>query len=157
MKTKYVIVVVVFVLLLTAGWVAYDQYVQLKAIQNLKVELLDVKIYEVTLSSLRINFIVQVHNPNPREVTVGKFGASFFANGVHLADFNSTAPFKMVPLDSVQQQISVRLRYLDVGLVLLGAIRDKQVEWAAKGSYELQLPLGIVYPYRFEVRKTFSP
>ena len=145
------IVLVLLVLIISVGlFVAYQQYQQYRAIKQLDVSLLRVTFEEVKLTSVRLRVELSISNPNTIDVSVGKFNATVFANSIPIA-LLSSEKLVLPAQESLEKQVSVELDYLDVGVVLLRALKDKQVTWSVKGEYVLELPFGMTYPYHFEL------
>jgi len=140
-----------FVLLIVLLGIA--AYIAVTAIKSVQVNLVEVSLDQVSWTGMRIGFTVRVYNPNPFSITVGRFSANAYANDIFLTAV-SLEPFKLPAMQSVDQHFSVDVRYAQVGTALLRAFQEKDARWKIEGEYVLRLPLGITYPYKFEIVKT---
>ncbi len=151
MSKKRTLVAILIAVLVVLGLIGFYVYQRIAAVQNLQVSLVDVKADQITWKGLRLGFTLQISNPNPVDVTVGRFNASLYANNIHLTYVELLEPIPLRPQESVQQTFYLTASYLDLGAVILESIKNKQTNWIVRGEYILQLPFGITYPYKFEI------
>lgn len=152
----FYILIILIIILLTGGYFVYYQYQQIKAVKELKISLAGVNLDQFTFTSVRLNFLVQVSNPNDIDVDVGSFYATISANNIPLAEIALPDALTIPAQKGVQQQFSLRLNYLDIGTVLVNAFQQKEVHWTVQGAYNLQLPFGITIPYTFTIEKELT-
>lgn len=147
---KPVLVIILVILLLVAGF-TYYQYKKITSVRNLEVDLVKAELEEISLTGLTVGFTIDVFNPNSIGVNVGNLRARIFANNVSLAVVELPS-FDLKAKGSLQHHFSVRLNYLDLGSALVSAIKEWNLSWRIEGVYELRLPFGFVYPYRFVIQ-----
>jgi len=156
MKQKKILLVLLIALIIFASF-AYYEYQKITAVEKLDVQIAELQASNFTLSGFTLEIRLDVHNPNSIDVTVGRFSASASANGIKLASINNPEPISIPKAGTIQQTTQARINYLNVGIAVWQAIKDKNVAWRVQGTYELELPFGIKYPYAFDVQRTWSP
>lgn len=157
-KNKILIVcAIIFLILAGVAIYTYTAYQQVTAIKNLDVSLVQVSANEFTLSSFNLGITLDIYNPNEVDVEVGRFTARTSANNVQLADITLSEPIPIAKHITARKIFYLRIHYLEVGLALIQAIREKQVTWRVQGEYDVQLPLGLTYPFTFDLQKQWKP
>ncbi len=148
---------VAIAIVLILGIIAYYQYQKATAVKNLEIGLAEITASEFTLTSFKLGITFNIHNPNKMDVTIGRFTAKTFANNVQIAEITLPDKIKLASGITAQEAVSIRINYLDAGIAVFEAIKNKKATWQVKGKYEMELPLGIIYPFAFDVQKTWSP
>lgn len=148
---------IIFLILAGVALYTYVAYQKVTAIRNLDVTLTDISAGEFTWTSFTLGIALNVYNPNDIDVKVGKFTARAFANNIKVAEIRLPEPVPIAKHTSVQKIFNLKINYLDAGAVLLQAIKDKHVAWRVQGEYDVQLPLGLTYPFTFDVQRIWNP
>lgn len=144
------------ILFLALGIYAYLLYQSITDIKNLDVSLKGIRAEEFTLSKFTLVIDLDIYNPNKHDVTVGNFSAQAYSNDRLLATVDLES-FKIPAQRSHPIEYHLGINYLDVGIALIQAIKDKQVTWRVNGEYVLYLPLGFTYPYKFNTERSWNP
>ena len=155
---KIIIIVSAILCLILAGAALYTYvaYQKVIAIKNLDVTLLEISAGEFTWTSFTLGIALNVYNPNDIDVKVGNFTARAFANNIQMAEVRLPEPVPIAKHTAVQKVFNLKINYLDAGVALLQAIKEKQVTWRVQGEYAVQLPLGLTYPFTFDVQKQWK-
>jgi LEA14-like dessication related protein len=156
-KTIPIVSAIIFLVLAGIAIYTYTAYQQVTAIKNLDVTLVQISANEFTLSSFNLGITLDIYNPNEIDVEVGNFSARTFANNIQLADITLSEPIPIAKHTTARKIFYLRIHYLEIGLALIQAIREKQVSWRVQGQYAVQLPLGLAYPFTFELQKQWKP
>ena len=152
-----IICAIIFLVLAGVAIYTYTAYQKVTAIKNLDVTLVQISANEFTFSSFNLGITLDIYNPNEIDVEVGNFTARTFANNIQLADITFSEPIPIAKHTTARKIFYLRIHYLEVGLALIQAIREKQVSWHVQGEYDVQLPLGLAYPFTFDVTRSWNP
>ena len=87
-----------------------------------------------------------VYNPNKKSVTIGNLNAEIGANKIPLT-FVNIPRTQIEGMQTVRTTIPVKISYLDVGMAVLTAIQDREVNWYINGTYTLE-PIGLTIPFK---------
>jgi LEA14-like dessication related protein len=156
-KITLIISAIICLILAGIALYTYTAYQQVTAIRNLDVTLLEISAGEFTWTSFTLGIALNIYNPNDIDIEVGNFTARASANNVQVAEIRLPEPIPIAKQTSVQKIFNLKINYLDAGAALLQAIKDKQVTWHVQGEYAVQLPLGLTYPFTFDVQRQWSP
>lgn len=156
-KKILIICAIIFLVLAGVAIYTYTAYQKVTAIKNLDVTLVQIAANEFTLSSFNLGITFDIYNPNDIDVEVGKFSARTFANNIQLADITLSETLPIAKHTTARKIFYLRIHYLDVGIALLQAIREKHVTWRVQGEYDVQLPLGLAYPFTFNITRSWNP
>jgi LEA14-like dessication related protein len=156
-KTLLIVFAIICLILAGIALYTYVAYQKVTAIKNLDVTLLEISAGEFTWTSFTLGIALNVYNPNDIDVKVGNFTARAFANNIQVASVQLPEPVPIAKHTAVQKIFNLKINYLDAGAVLLQAIKDKQVFWRVQGEYDVQLPLGLTYPFTFDVQRAWNP
>jgi LEA14-like dessication related protein len=144
------VIIIILIVLVLSGLFVYSECQKLKAVRNLEVSFVSAEVEKLSLTKMTVGFTIKIVNPNDVDVTVGVFKANIFGNDVFLTKIEFPS-VNLSSKESLQSHFSVNLNYLDIGSVILQAIKQKQLVWMIKGEYVLELPFGFKYPYSFEM------
>jgi LEA14-like dessication related protein len=139
----------IILILLILGSIGYYTYVKLTGIKDLKIELIDTRIDNVSLTGITFQITLLLSNPNQVSVTVGRFRAFVYANDVYISTLELAEPIEIKSKQQVEQEITLRINYIDVGIAIVNSIKEKAATWRISGEYELHGPFGLAYPYTF--------
>lgn len=156
-KKILIILAIIFLILAGVAIYTYTAYQQVTAVKNLEVTLLEISAGEFTWTSFTLGIALNVYNPNEIDVEVGNFTMRASANNVQVAEIQIPEPIPIAKHNSVQKVFNLKINYLDAGVALLQAIKEKQVTWRVQGEYAVQLPLGLTYPFTFDVQREWKP
>jgi LEA14-like dessication related protein len=135
--------------ILVIGFYSYSQYEQLKAVKQLKIGFEKAQVEKLSLTHADFVLTFSVQNPNEIDVNIGKFNAKFTANGLPLTELHIPEAVLFTANETQKQDVPLRLHYFDAGRIILNAYRQGNLDWNIEGSYEMQLPLGMTYEYKF--------
>ncbi len=136
----------IIILLLALGIFAYKEVAGLR---NLQVTITEFSADRAGWTHFRFGFTVHIYNSNPFSVKVGNFKARVYANDVSLTSIELAEPFKIPALYGVEKTFYVDVNYADIGTVIFKAIWEKKLTWKIEGEYNIQLPFGFTFPYKF--------
>ncbi len=156
-KTLLIVSAIICLILAGIALYTYVAYQKVTAIRNLDVTLLEISAGEFTWTSFTLGIALNVYNPNDIDVKVGNFTARAFANNIKVAEVRLPEPVPIAKHTAVQKIFNLKINYLDAGAVILQAIKDKHVTWRVQGEYDVQLPLGLTYPFTFDVQRIWNP
>jgi LEA14-like dessication related protein len=156
-KTLIIVSAIICLILAGIALYTYVAYQKVTAIRNLDVTLLEISAGEFTWTSFTLGIALNVYNPNDIDVEVGKFTMRASANNVQVAEIQMPETTPIMTHSAVQKSFNLKINYLDAGAVILQAIKDKQVTWRVQGEYDVQLPLGLTYPFTFDVQREWKP
>ncbi len=156
-KKILIICAIIFLILAGIAIYTYVAYQKVTAVRNLDVTLVQINANEFTLSSFNLGITLDIYNPNEIDVKVGRFTARTFANDIKLAEITLSEPIPIAKHTTARKMFSLKIHYLDIGVALIQAIRERQVTWRVQGEYDVQLPLGLVYPFTFDLQKSWKP
>ncbi len=143
-------------LLVAVALYTYFAYEKVTALKNLDVKLVSIRAEEFKINRFTLVIDLDIYNPNEKEVSVGDFTAQAYSNDVLLATVDLPA-FKIPSQRSHPTEYHLGINYIDVGFALLQALKEKKVTWQVNGTYFIQLPLGVAYPYTFDIKREWNP
>src|SRR5574341_690897 len=142
------VMMILCALLIVAALYTNFAYEKVEALKKLDVKLVSIRAEDFTINRFTLVIDLDIYNPNEKEVSVGNFTARAYSNNVLLATVDLPS-FKMPAMRSYPTEYQLGINYLDVGFTLLQALKEKKVTWEVNGTYFIQLPLGLAYPYSF--------
>lgn len=138
--------ILIILVLLGLGFFAYREVAGLR---NLQITITEFSADRAGWTQFRFGFTVHIYNPNPFRVTVGNFKAHVYANDVSLTSIELAEPIKIPAMYGVERTFYVDVKYADIGTVIFRAIWEKKLTWKIEGEYNIQLPFGFTFPYKF--------
>jgi len=145
---RKVIIGIIVVVLLAVGLIFYQQ----TAVKRLDVQFESIRVISLDFSGVTLEATVALHNPSLLPATVGRVEATIHANDVALASVQSAEPFTIPRQTTHSESFVVKLDYLDIGLSLVNAIRQRDVTWHIEGTYYVDLWMG-EYAHEFVVKR----
>lgn len=138
--------ILIILVLLGLGFFAYREVAGLR---NLQITITEFSADRAGWTHFRFGFTVHIYNPNPFSVKVGNFKANVYANDVSLTSIELAEPIKIPLMYGIERTFYVDVNYADIGTVIFKAIWEKKLTWKIEGEYNVQLPFGFTFPYKF--------
>lgn len=136
-KIHFFLLIICLVLLSSCA-----ELVQRLAILNCKYAFEDIAAVNIGLSALDIKLSIRIDNPNPSNVILDRLGFEFFINDGRI--FQGVMGNRLeVPAkgSSVLDHI-IRISYLEVGMAVIQAIKEKSATYRLTGTAHFDTPLG---------------
>lgn len=139
-----IIVGILIILAIAAGiWYVTQQEKQnVDDIKNLNITLAELTFKEATLTEAQLTLSVNIHNPNPRTVTVDTFTAHVSTNGKPITTFELDKQLIIPAEEDVIHHFTVSLNYAEVGSALINVILQQRADWNVTGVYNFEV-LGV--------------
>jgi len=142
MKRVCLLLIIVFLLSCTA--------VQERlAIKECKFSFISVKPYDFTFNNLKLDFNINVNNPNKIDAVLDKLKYTLYANDNMLISGTTGKGIKISAKGSNSFVTTITLEYSKLGETLISAIRLGKAEYLVKATAYIQTIIGeISYPVK---------
>jgi LEA14-like dessication related protein len=104
-------------------------------LDNIVIEIYDVRNPNFGLTSATFNFVISVYNPNKYAIANPKLSYEAYINGIHVAVGKTMLP-DIPSNDNRKYSTSFLLSYIDFGKSLINSIRSGDFELNMKGKIE---------------------
>jgi len=123
------------------------------AIKECKFALFSVTPYDFSFSDLKIDFVINVQNPNSIDAVLDRLEYNFLVNQTGVFSGTTGKGVKIPSGKSAKFTTTVTLEYTKLGSVLVDAIRLKKAAYQVKAKSFIDTPLGAIsYPIDIKLK-----
>jgi len=123
------------------------------AIKECKFALFSVTPYDFNFSNLKIDFVINVQNPNSIDAVLDRLEYDFLVNQTGVFSGTTGKGVKIPSGKSAKFTTTVTLEYTKLGSVLVDAIRLKKAAYQVKAESFIDTPLGAIsYPVDIKLK-----
>jgi LEA14-like dessication related protein len=117
------------------------------AIKECKFALSSVTPYDFSFSDLKIDFVINVQNPNTIDAVLDRLEYDFIVNQTGVFSGTTGKGLRIPSGKSAKFTTTITLEYTKLGAVLVDAIRLKKAAYRVKAESFIDTPLGAIsYP-----------
>lgn len=133
-----------FTIILLLGCAAIQERL---AIKECKFALSSVTPYDFSFSDLKIDFVINVQNPNSIDAVLDRLEYNFLVNQTGVFSGTTGEGLRILSGKSAKFTTTITLEYTKLGAVLVDAIRLKKAAYEVKAKSFIDTPLGAIsYP-----------
>lgn len=123
------------------------------AIKECKFSLVSVRAYDFDYSDLKLDFAIEINNPNKADAVLDKFTYSFYADENSVFSGTTGQSIKVAPGKSKTFLTTITLEYKKIGGSIIDAITMGKAVYKMKGQAYVKTMLGeISYPVEITLK-----
>lgn len=132
-----IIGIIAALLLVPAFFFLYEQQ-KINDLKNLNVTIAELTFKEFTTTEAQLTLSVNIHNPNPRTVTVGTFTANVHSNDKLVTTFELDKQLIIPAEEDVTHHFTIPLNYVRLGSAIINLIIQERANWNVTGTYNFE-------------------
>jgi LEA14-like dessication related protein len=123
------------------------------AIKECVFKLVSVNAYDFTFSDMKVDFVINIQNPNQINATLDKLDYTFFANASSLFSGTTGQGVEILAGKSKSVTTTITLEYTKVGAAIVDAIKLKKAQYRVKATSYINTPIGpLSYPVDIQLK-----
>jgi LEA14-like dessication related protein len=123
------------------------------AIKECKFALVSVTPYDFSFSDLKLDFVINVQNPNSIDAVLDRLEYDFLVNQTGVFSGTTGEGLKVPSGKSAKFTTTITLAYTKIGSVLVDAIRLKKAAYEVKAKSFIDTPIGAIsYPVDIKLK-----
>ena len=143
-------VICLFAIVMLIGCAAIKERL---AIKECKFSLLSVTPYDFSFSDLKLDFVINVQNPNSIDAVLDRLEYDFLVNQTGVFSGTTGEGLKVQSGKAAKFTTTITLAYTKIGSVLVDAIRLKKAAYEVKAKSFIDTPIGAIsYPIDIKLK-----
>ena len=123
------------------------------AIKECVFKLISVNAYDFTFSDMKVDFVVNIQNPNKIDAVLDKLDYTFFANTSSLFSGTTGQGVEIQAGKSKSVTTTISLEYTKIGTAIVDAIKMKKATYRVKATSYIHTPIGpLSYPVDIQLK-----
>jgi len=139
---KWVVALVIVLIAIGAIFFIFQEVQKREALRNCEINLADVSVKSIGLTSATLNIKLRIYNPNTVTATLDRADYSLYGNENYLGDGTITKRVDIPPGGTTTVTSPFELSYSGAARVIWSALTEGTIKWKIIGTAYIDTPLG---------------
>lgn len=123
------------------------------AIKECVFKLISVNAYDFTFSDMKLDFVINIQNPNKINAVLDKLDYTFYANSASVFSGTTGQGVEIPAGKNKNITTTINLEYTKIGSALVDAIKMKKATYRVKATSYIHTPIGpLSYPVDIQLK-----